>query len=217
MGKYLKKFETVAQYTAAQPNLILPNVSLITETNGVAYNPASPAPSYEYIDLGLPSGTKWATMNVGASSETDYGNYYQYGKGAGQYAATSGESIYASTENPLAASADTAVQVWGGDWHMPTDTQFNELMANTTYEWATINGVNGGKFTATNGNYVFFPAAGNWDNGSQTDVGTWGYYWTSTPTYNASQAGILYLGDGDMNVSFSDRSYGFSVRPVMDA
>ena len=80
------------------------------------------ANGHTYIDLGLPSGTLWATMNVGASSETDYGNYYQYGKGASQYAATSSDSNYDGIENPLATIADTAAQVWGGDWHMPTQT-----------------------------------------------------------------------------------------------
>ena len=93
------------------------------------------ANGHAYVDLGLPSGTLWATMNVGASSETDYGNYYQYGKGAAQYAATSGQSSYSGTESPLATTADTAAQEWGGSWHMPTRTQMQELIANTTYQW----------------------------------------------------------------------------------
>ena len=162
MSLYLKLFETHSQYesyTADTENFLLPNVSFCIDTpNEVHYNPYVPPTidGHEYVDLGLPSGTKWAKMNVGASRESDYGNYYQYGKGSAQYAATSGDSDYIGVENPLATSADTAVQVMGGQWHIPTKTQFEELIANTTYEWATINGVNGGKFTATNGNYVFF-------------------------------------------------------------
>jgi len=68
----------------------------------------------------LPSGTLWATMNVGASSESEYGNYYQYGKGADDYSITSSQPSYSGTEIPLDLSVDTARQVWGGDWHMPT-------------------------------------------------------------------------------------------------
>ena len=119
-----------------------------------------PTINYEYVDLGLPSGTLWAKYNIGATSETEYGNYYQYGKGADTYQVTSGQSDYSGTENPLAASADTAAQVWGGKWRMPTQAQLEELTANTTYEWTTINDVHGAKFTAANGNYVFIPCAG---------------------------------------------------------
>lgn len=177
---------------------------------------APDANGHTYVDLGLPSGTLWATMNVGASSETDYGNYYQYGKGAAQYAATSGDSNYSGTEDPLAASADTATQVWGGSWHMPTRAQLQELTANTTYEWTTINGVNGGKFTATNGNYVFFPAAGDWEDGSQSSVGDYGYYWGSSPNGSYYAYGLGFC-DGGNDVYDYNREYGYSVRGVLDS
>ena len=146
--KYLKKFENHNAYEAAQSGLILPNVSLCVQENEEHYNPSSPTPSYESINLGLPSGTLWAKYNVGATSETEYGNYYQWGRGSAQYAATSGQSDYEGEEDPLATSADIATQVWGGNWHMLTQTQLSELIANTTYEWTTINDVNGGKFGA---------------------------------------------------------------------
>lgn len=215
--KYLKLFENHNQYEQyiSGDTAVLPNVSHCIQEAEVHYNPYAPIiDGHEYVDLGLPSGTKWATMNVGASSETDYGNYYQYGKGAAQYAATSGDSSYSGTENPLATSADTVAQVWGGSWHMPTKAQFEELTANTTYEWTTINGVNGGKFTATNGNYVFFAAAGFWYYGSQGSVGNYGHYWSSTP-YDSGLAYNLYFGDGRDVVDNNDRSYGYSVRGVV--
>ena len=173
--------------------------------------------NHYYRDLGLPSGTKWATMNVGASSETDYGNYYQYGKGAAQYAATSGDSNYSGTEAPLAASADTASQVWGGSWHMPTRTQMQELTANTTYQWVTNykgSGINGGTFTATNGAVLFIPAAGYWGDGSQNSVGDGGSYWGSSPDGSISAYGLLFY-DGGKVVYGSHRKYGVSVRPVV--
>jgi hypothetical protein len=154
-------------------------------------------------------------MNVGASSETNYGNYYQYGKGAAQYSATSGDSKYGGTEDPLDSSVDTAAQVWGGSWHMPTKTQFEELVANTTYEWTTINGVNGGKFTAQNGNYIFIPAAGGCYKGSQNDVGIRGYYFSSTPD-GSTWAYFLNVEDNGLIVGEGGfRDAGYSVRGVV--
>lgn len=218
MMKYLKLFSNHTDYEEARQNLILPNVSLCAQENEVHYNPyVDPYAGHEYVDLGLPSGTKWATMNVGASSETDYGYYYQYGKGAAQYAATSGDSIYSGTENPLDSSVDTASQVWGGSWHMPTRTQMQELKANTTYKWVTNykgSGINGGTFTATNGAVLFFPAAGRWYGGSQSDVGNGGYYWGSSPN-DSSGAYVLSLFNGYKDVSNDSREYGYSVRPVV--
>jgi hypothetical protein len=170
------------------------------------------------IDLGLPSGTKWATMNVGATSETDYGNCYQYGKGAAQYAATSGDSDYGGTEDPLDSSVDTASQVWGGSWHMPTRTQMQELTANTTYQWVTNykgSGINGGTFTATNGAVLFIPAAGYWYNGNQFNVGDYGRYWGSSPSGNSS-AYSLYFYNGFKDVYDDYREGGYSVRPVIE-
>lgn len=216
MAIYLKKFETQAAYEAAQPNLILPNVSLTVDNNTVHYNPNSPTPpappiidGHEYVDLGLPSGTKWATMNVGASSITDYGNYYQYGKGADDYSVTSGQSDYEGEENPLAMSADTAAQVWGGSWHMPTQTQLNELTANTTSEWTTIDGIDGRKFTATNGNYVFFPGSGSYYEGSRYSIGEGGSIWSSTPSW------ALVFSIGGYSINDDVLYSGYSVRGVV--
>jgi hypothetical protein len=216
--KYIREFENHAAYEAAESGLILPNVSLCISENEVHYTPyVDPYAGHEYVDLGLPSGTKWATMNVGASSETDYGNYYQYGKGAAQYAATSGDSIYSGTENPLDSSVDTAVQVWGGSWHIPTRAQMEELTANTTYQWVTNykgSGINGSTFTATNGAVLFFPAAGSWFNGSQLNLGGGGQYWGSSP-YDSDSACYLYFSGGSKGVSNGNRKFGFPVRGVV--
>ena len=198
--------------------MILPNVSLCVNEDEVHYNPyVDPYAGHDYVDLGLPTGTKWATMNVGASSETDYGNYYQYGKGAAQYAATSGDSNYSGTEDPLDSSVDTTSQVWGGSWHMPTRAQMQELTANTTYQWVTDykgSGINGGTFTATNGAVLFIPAAGYWGDGSQGEVGSYGYYWGSSPD-GSNHAYGLGFSHGYKGVGSSSREYGYSVRPVV--
>ena len=114
---------------------------------------------YEVVDLGLPSGLLWATWNVGATNESEYGNYYQWGAGAETY---KNENQYHTggigSSYTLPSSADTATQVMGEGWRMPTLTELQELINNTTYKWVTINGIKGGKFTSkTNPNaYAFF-------------------------------------------------------------
>lgn len=153
-------------------------------------------------------------MNVGANSETDYGDYYKYGSGA-TAGATDG-TYYSGTENPLSSSRDTARQVWGGSWHMPTQAQLNELTANTTYSWTTIDGVNGGKFTSKtdSSKYIFLPAAGYCYNGLQYYVGSYGGYWSSAPN-GSDYAYSLGFSSGYKDVSYGNRSYGMSVRPVI--
>lgn len=170
---------------------------------------------HEYVDLGLPSGTLWATMNVGASSETDYGNYYMYGMGS--KTCDSADTPYAGTEDPLDLSKDTARVVWGGSWHMPTRAQMQELTANTTYQWVTNykgSGINGGTFTATNGAVLFIPAAGLWYDGSQLNVGNLGYYWGSSPNSSDGAFGLFFV-NGYKDVGNYGRESGYSVRPVI--
>lgn len=168
---------------------------------------------HEYVDLGLPSGTKWATMNVGATSETDYGNFYQYGRGVSQYDETKDTSNYSGVENPLSSSADTATQVWGGSWHMPTKIQCTELIENTTYSWETINGVIGAKFTASNGNYIFTPATGFFDNGNNTTQDSSAPIWSSSPDGKTYAYWLIASSD----TKFTSKTYrrrGAPVRPV---
>ena len=170
---------------------------------------------HEYVDLGLPSGTKWAKCYIGANNETDYGNYYQYGKGSAQYTETSGDSRYNGIESPLAASADTVVQVWGGSWHMPTREQAKELWSNTNHDWTTING---SSFRDSK-KYVFFPAAGHIDGTKTVGVGTSASFWTSTPSdeyasyyYGMWQASGGYATSVDGN---RGRVYGLNMRGVV--
>ena len=217
MAKFITKFDTTAKLAAfsATTNFGRPHVSLTKDDSKVHYF-GDPYKGHKYVDLGLPSGTKWATMNVGASSETDYGNYYQYGKGAAQYAATSGDSDYSGTEDPLDSSVDTAVQVWGGQWHMPTMAQMKELTANTTYKWVENykgSGKNGCTFTA-NDAVLFFPAAGTWGSGSLHNVGDNGRYWCSSPN-GSNYAYYLSFGNGSKGVYDGIRKGGYPVRPVI--
>ena len=215
--KYITKFTNHTAYTAAESGLTLPNVSLCVQENEVHYNPyVDPYGGHEYVDLGLPSGTLWATMNVGATSVTDYGNYYQYGKGADTYQVTSGQSDYSGTENPLASSADTATVEWGGDWHMPTQGQLNELTANTTFEMVENyqgSGIKGATFTA-NEQTLFIPYSGIYNDGALYNRSQVCYIWSSTPD-GRYYAYYLYLANNHRSVGNNVRVFGYSVRPVI--
>ena len=179
---------------------------------------------HEYVDLGLPSGTKWAKMNVGAASETAYGNYYQYGKGNAIY--NSHASNYSGMEDPLASSADTATQAWGGDWHTPTKEQCDELMSNTNAEWINVDGVWGAKLTSLvygNTNYIFIPAAGNMyqdeiHNDGQEDGSGGAHVSVSTPIAgDGLRSYVMTLGYGFKRIqNVFTRAYGLSVRPVFE-
>jgi uncharacterized protein (TIGR02145 family) len=174
---------------------------------------------HQFVDLGLPSGTLWARTNVGSDTSTGYGNYYQYGRGSRTYEQTSGETPYQGTENPLALSADTAHQVWGGLWHMPTLTQVNELFEWTNYSAIIIDGVYGGKFTSKtdSSKFIFLPAGGYWDNGIQSVVESDGFFWSSTP--NGSTTAFCFYFDysysENKGITTTYRRRGHSVRPVI--
>lgn len=219
MGKFIKIFDTHSQYeayTADTANFITPNVSFCLDVaNAVHYSEyVDPYSGHEYVDLGLPSGTKWAKVNIGASSETERGNLYMYGKGTTQY--NSSDSTYNGTENPLAASADTAVQEWGGIWHMPTYNQIRELTANTTFEFVTVNDVKCGKFTAENGNYILFPAVGYWYNNNNWHNGTMGHYWGSSPDSYHSAVCLVFFDNGNTSAPADTRNNGSPIRAVAD-
>ena len=206
--------------------------------------------TYEYVNLGLPSGLKWATCNVGASSETDYGVFFQWGETSGvsgslvgkysgenyswaSYTLCDGSATTLTKynnntsygENPdnittLKSVDDAATQIMGGDWRMPTETEFNELINNTTKKWVTNyngSGVNGYKFTSKTdeSKYIFIPAAGYCTSGSVGTVGSDGNVWSSS--LNASdpdRAWYLYFASGSCSMGNGYRYGGQSVRGV---
>lgn len=192
--------------------------------------------SNEYVDLGLPSGLKWAKCNVGAESETDYGDYFMWGSTTPNTAEectwehtpfNNGDSYYnadafnlvKNTLCPngiLAKEYDAAAQIMGGDWRMPTKDECQELYKNTTHSWVTINGVNGRKFTSKTDTtkYIFIPAAGYYYNGSVYNVGSYGHIWSSTISSPYNNARFLKFKATTCSASTSERCYGMSVRGV---
>ena len=147
---------------------------------------------HDYVDLGLPSGTLWATCNVGASSPEEYGDYFAWGETEPKdtydwwtYFDTEDDgSTFKKYNNDgglteLLPEDDAATVNWGSGWQMPSLDQIDELINcnYTTTEWTTLNGVNGRKVTSrSNGNSIFLPAAGDRYDTSLSSVGGYGYY-----------------------------------------
>ncbi len=161
------------------------------------------------IDLGLPSGTKWACCNVGASKPEAYGGYYAWGE-------TKTKSAYQQKDvSDIAGTRyDAATANWGAPWKMPTKAQCEELIENTTSEWTTHNGVKGGMIMSKkNGRTIFLPAAGYRWNGGFLGVGSSGYSWSSTPN-DEGGAYELYSDSYGAYLHFYDRNIEQPVRPV---
>ena len=178
----------------------------------------------EAIDLGLPSGTKWASCNVGATKPEEYGGYYAWGETEAKEVYN--ESTYKYYQNGKYVNIgsdisgtkyDVAHVKWGGNWCMPTLDDIDELLDNCTDEWTTLNGVNGTKFTSIiNGNSIFLPAAGSRWYGSLDLAGEFGYYWLSTQYPDLSwDAYDIYFYPGYANWYYQSREGGHSVRPVV--
>ena len=213
----------INQSTGKAQNITLANLAkLVADINVQANTDLTSGGVYESVDLGLPSGTLWAKYNIGATKETEYGDLFAWGAtnpyrmngttpldNTDNYAKS-----YANTiKHDLYPNEDAATVQWGKGWVMPTKAQLDELYNNTTYEWTTISGVNGGKFTASNGNYIFFPAAGVVVGSSLGDRGSNGYCWSRSRNSSAG-ACRLYFNSSGRYVDTGSRYYGFSVRPV---
>ena len=169
---------------------------------------------YEYVDLGLPSGLKWATHNIGATSPSEYGNYYAWGEVLTKDEYTEANSLtYGKPMDDISGTEyDAATINWGGDWRMPTDAEMQELIDHCTWTWTTQKGVYGYKVTSkTNGNSIFLPAAGYRNGIALYNAGSYGYYRSSSPS-----ASYLYFYGSSHVVRSSNRCYGYSIRPVRE-
>ncbi len=198
-----------------------------------------PTVAHEYVDLGLPSGTLWATTNVGATSPEDYGDYFAWGEttpkdyyGWDNYAwsngrwstltkycnnGTWGYNGFVDNLVELEPADDAATANWGSEWCMPSRDQLDELITQCTMQWTTTSGVNGYKVTSKiNGKTMFLPAAGFYFGGELYSAGNIAYYWTRT--VNDARCYYAYYfffhSSGSQDLTTGDRDSGFSVRPV---
>ena len=188
------------------------------------------------VNLGLPSGTLWANMNVGASSPEDYGYYFAWGETRTKTTYTwspyfdtndGGETFNNYSLNggqtELKPEDDAAYENWGPGWRMPSKAQFSELINNyyTTTEWTTQNGVYGLKITSKmegyKGNSIFLPAAGYHSDSSLEVAGLYGFYWSRTLGSidpGDAYARSLAFGEDAISTDGDERYNGFTVRPV---
>lgn len=173
---------------------------------------------YEAVDLGLPSGTKWARFNIGATSETDYGDLFAWGATEPYLIGRGNTNNYPSSkagtiQHDLLPYEDAATILWGSGWRMPTNAQFEELIANTTTEWTSISNVNGLKCTGGNGNYIFLPANGYYENLNNYNKGSIGRYWSGAYSSN-SGSNRFGFSSSTIEVRSDYRAYGMCIRPV---
>ncbi len=204
--------------------------------------PTDPFNGHEYVDLGLPSGTLWATCNVGATSPEDAGDYFAWGEtqpkenynweNEGEYKwgvfdgkdkTNYGMTKYNKKDSllTLEAADDAATANWGGKWRIPTEIECAELLAFCTWEWdAMKNGFIVTSIAEGNTNSIFLPAAGLCGGRNPNYVGSRGYYWSSSietmpiRSFFARDLRLCIDPDYGCIINSQKRFVGMSIRPV---
>lgn len=173
---------------------------------------------YEWVDLGLPSGVRWSTCNVGAQTPEDYGNLYAWGE-------TRDKDVYSESlfygvnigDFSRDVRYDVASRLWGDNWRVPTAVEWQELIDNCLLCWTTYNGVAGYKITSkNNNNSIFLPAVGAYYKFFWDGKGSVGGYWSSTPVQDDSYENALMLAFNSSGyvVEGRCRDFGLPIRPV---
>ena len=222
------------------------NVNCTATAVAVPTPPASSEP--EYVDLGLPSGVKWATFNLGATMPQEYGRFFQWGDttaysrnvtdgksfGWASYLWSNGSSTsltkycndntYGQVDNlsKLVPEDDAASVSWGDNWRMPTESDWKELKNNCSWTWTNdYNGTHVAGFVVTSmvtgyaNKSIFLPAAGYRTQNEVKEVGSSGYYWSSSLMPGIPEFAMAALfGTGNSMLTYSSRCYGQSIRPV---
>ena len=195
------------------------------------------APVPEAIDLGLLSGIKWASFNLGALQPEEYGDYYAWGEteamgnwseyrwfdtSSGTVTKYNTKSDFGIVDNKtvLDLEDDAAHVKWGGSWRIPTNAEWSELRNNCTWTWTTQNGVNGYKVTGKQPGYtdksIFLPAAGSLDI-SLSNVGFFGSFWSSSLVTDYSHNAWIFEFNSDYVSQYGcNRHFGNSIRPVSE-
>lgn len=208
------------------------NYSFKTAKKGEKPNPTV---TPEYVDLGLPSGVKWATFNVGATKPEEYGDYFAWGETEpkelydwstykwcdGSYNTLTKyntDSEYGVVDNKkiLESSDDAAYVNWGGNWRMPSVDEWNELLSHCSLKWEERNGVSGVALVSVqNGNSLFLPAAGvyHYDNGL-VNLNVEGWYRTNSLDKSRGTISLGFSYTGSLDWYANDRCFGQPVRPV---
>lgn len=179
------------------------------------------------VNLGL--SVYWGICNLGATQPEEYGDYYAWGETETKtdynwttykwYKDSLTKYNTVDNKNVLEEADDVAHVKLGGKWRMPTDAEWKELRDNCTWTWTTQNGIKGRLVTGKNGKSIFLPAAGNryFEDYGLLDAGSKGSYWSSSASSGYPKcAWNSYFLSNTVDVSYSARCYGFSVRPVTE-
>lgn len=203
------------------------------------------ANGHDYVDMGLVDENGrpvyWATCNLGATNEEQFGNYYAWGSIYGyatieDYLAegvtltpdqlyTWDDYCYGTAEDNLTKyndsdykivldpEDDAAAKLWGGSWRMPTEDEFRLLLNNCTWEW-TFRGC---RVTSNiNGNSIFLPACGEYDMGSPKNDDSYGYYWSTSLSDPMTHGSCLFFEEYNTSAIIGNlyRCAGATIRPV---
>ena len=188
----------------------------------------------KFMDLGLPSGTLWATCNIGASSPEQHGWYFAWGETTvkSYYSRDNYSLVSAGNTRNLRNDEDIALLTLGGKWHMPTEADFIELMEECQWSWEKFHNTQGCRVTGPNGKSIFLPAASFKDDywNEKVDTALYGSYWGRTfnrttedniPCGTELTFGIVGTSSGwmerDFYYEFGPTGYcycGRSIRPV---
>lgn len=178
---------------------------------------------HAYVEMG--NGLKWATMNLGASSPEDYGDYFAWGETQPKDDYTSNNYLYTDNPEILPATNDAASVNWGSQWRTPTEEEWAALRNEDNFTWTWTSNYNGtgiaGRIVTSNipgyeGNKIFLPASGVFADGKVNFNGKQGWYWSSTRIDNTNSAQGVYFSSGLFDINPSDRYDGQPVRPVSD-
>lgn len=215
------------------------NIADVNAVIGIILEGTSVSEHHEYVDLGLPSGTLWATCNVGASAPEEFGDYFAWGEtvpkeiyywstykwcndsytSMKKYCINSeyGYNGFTDGKTELDSEDDAAFVIWGTSWRMPTNKQQKELIDYCTWKWTQMNGVNGRIGTGPNGATIFFPAAGHYSWYEPLSLGgSYGFYWSRTLSpYFSNEAAALFFNSSFQEWNYTVYRYeGYTVRPV---
>lgn len=200
---------------------------------------AQNASKHQYVDLGL--SVKWATCNIGATKPEERGEFFSWGETENKrknnwdtykYSEGSKKSLTKYCSNPdyawhglvdsvsvLDLEDDVAHMKWGGTWRIPTKAQIDELLENCTWEWTTLNEVNGYKVTSKKPGYtnksIFLPVTGKYEDGKVFNYRSHGYYWSrNCGTITSEIAYTLEVYTKGASTEMQSRCESLAVRPV---
>lgn len=192
---------------------------------------------YDYVDLALPSGTLWATCNIGATKPEDYGSYFAWGEtetktiynwdtykytndGGKTFTTYNTNSEYGAVDSKISLDPtdDVAAKMWGHGWQMPTNSDINELRSVDHCIWTktTINGIVGYVVKSKrNNNSIFLPLGGYIDESVNTGRNYSGCYWSSSLNAQSVWTAHNMVIDNSNFLFCNLRYYGRNIRAVL--